>query len=156
METTIQTLATLPTSKEGIQQVVEGMKFSVLIGETDVLQAEVIVKVMEDICKAYRKDEQVKEKLLEKVTEKTSAYGATFVPRSGSKSWDYSDCNKWCDLQQELELLKEKIKAVESGLQNASDDTPFKDYDINDKTKERWIKYTSFETKQPTIAVTIK
>lgn len=123
-------LSVMPETKEQQTVFVDKLIDSVVSGQTDPLKAEALIVNVEAVCKAYRKDKQVKELLLAKVKEgggKVDDYNANFSVMETGVIYDYELSKTWRDLTADIEQKKEKVKAIELALRNCSEVTPFVD-----------------------------
>lgn len=126
----MSTLAMMPETKEQQTIFVEKLVQAVVSGQTDVLKAESLMVNIESVCKAYRKDKEVKDLMLAKVKEnggKIEAFNANFSIMETGVIYDYEVSKAWRDVSIQIEALNEKRKQLELGLRNCSEVTPFVD-----------------------------
>jgi hypothetical protein len=117
----------LPTSKEDVEIFVRKAKQEILSGIYDPLHIDIKLKVFEEIIKSLRKDEDIKNCVLnasDKYVEKTfKAFGAT-ITKIEKKIYDFSSCNdsEYENLRIKEAEIKEDIKRREAFLKNIKND----------------------------------
>lgn len=106
-------------SKNEIAMQVERIANQVFEGEIDPLRAYGLLTALEKVCADTKKvivDEVISEK--EKYPEKqTSIYGATFEVSECGVRYDYSSNPAWCELQEQIDIIKAEQKGLEKTLQ---------------------------------------
>lgn len=126
----LQKLGAMAPSKKSASEIVALMTNSVLHGNSDPAESEIIVAWLEGICKEYRKNADVKELLKKKLEEsfgKISIEGKGDISLVSTPSYDYGVSALYRKLEREEEEIKEKKKAIEAALKNASEVTPYVD-----------------------------
>ena len=94
------------------------------------LKAEAIIANLEQVAKAYRANNEVKEMLLKAVKDKGGKcedFNTKFQVAEAGVVYDYENSKTWRDLTIEIEELNEKRKTIEAALKLATPEVPFVD-----------------------------
>lgn len=129
----LATLTQLPTTQTEIKSYVQTVKDDILGGWIQPEESAIILKAFEDIVKALRQDQEIKEYILseaEKYTEKTFDYGGAQLTKSSRTTYDYSRDEEWSELNEQLNDIKAYIKARETLLMRNRDSFPSKTIEI--------------------------
>ena len=135
--TDLQFLSEL-SNKEKIQSMTKSVKSMVLEGEVNALDVAITLKGMEDFTKALRGDALIQDATLEELEKhggKTVVFkGAKFSIKDMGVSYDYSECGDptWDDLNEKMNVLKEKIKAREEFLKSIQGSVTIVDADTGE------------------------
>ena len=135
----VSTLALMPGTK-GEQEVFVGKLLeSVKQGAISPLKAEAIICNLEQVSKAYRAANEVKDMLLQAVQfrgGKCEDFNAKFQVAEAGVVYDYENSKTWRDLTIEIEKLNEKRKTIEAALKLATPEVPFIDPTNGEKITE--------------------
>lgn len=105
--------------KQGIKDFTDSIVNQVLTGDLNALTLAVRLKVMEDVVKALRSNEDVKTAIITSLEEQGEfAEGSAKVVLSKTTSYDYSADAKWSEMKQEVKLLNDLIKSRETLLKS--------------------------------------
>lgn len=132
METAISTLTVLPSTRAELTNYISLVKQEILSGNTNALRVAIQIKSLEEILKALKDDNEIKECIMseanlypEKVIE---IYGCK-IEKSSRTVYDYSNCGDqvYNDLIEQKEKLDEIIKArqavIKSGVNPETGET---------------------------------
>lgn len=109
-----------PTSKTEQKDMVEAMVAALESGNVDPLKIEVAMKSLEDVIKDYRKNDRVREILLDEVRKYSKGiaekYNATFQEKECGVKYDFSQCGhkayeEVCEQMSRLNELKKEYEA---------------------------------------------
>jgi hypothetical protein len=104
----------MPENKAQIKSFVNSVKDEILLGWNNPLELDLRLKIMEEIIKAIRKDEEIQEAVIleaDKYQEKTVTIFGCEVQKRNSTTYDYSTCN-----DPELDLLQAKAEQANKEL----------------------------------------
>ena len=135
----VSTLALMPETKREQDIFVGKMIESVKQGGISPLKAEAIICNLEQVAKAYRSNNEVKEMLLQAVQfkgGKCEDFNAKFQVAEAGVVYDYENSKTWRDLTIEIEALNEKRKTIEAALKLATTEVPFVDPTNGEKITE--------------------
>ena len=135
----VSTLALMPETKREQDIFVGKMIESVKQGGISPLKAEAIICNLEQVAKAYRSNNEVKEMLLQAVQfkgGKCEDFNAKFQVAEAGVVYDYENSKTWRDLTVEIEALNEKRKTIEAALKLATPEVPFVDPTNGEKITE--------------------
>jgi len=116
--------SSLPSIKEGLnkKQIAELAMLSVenVLEEGNVFQVAEALAAMEEFTKAVRKNERYVEFLREELTKHngrlTTTSGARIETCEAGVSYDYSNNAEWRAIEEQIQYLQQKKKAVEESL----------------------------------------
>ena len=126
----VSTLALMPETKSQQEVFVGKLIESVKQGAISPLKAEAIICNLEQVAKAYRANNEVKDMLLQAVQfrgGKCDDFNAKFQVAEAGVVYDYENSKTWRDLTREIEELNEKRKTIEAALKLATPEVPFVD-----------------------------
>jgi len=126
----VSTLALMPETKREQDVFVDKLVESVKQGAISPLKAEAIICNLEQVAKAYRANNEVKDMLLQAVQfkgGKCEDFNAKFQVAEAGVVYDYENSKTWRDLTIEIESLNEKRKTIEAALKLATPEVPFVD-----------------------------
>ena len=126
----VSTLALMPETKGEQEVFVSKLIESVKQGAISPLKAEAIICNLEQVAKAYRAANDVKDMLLQAVQfrgGKCEDFNAKFQIAEAGVVYDYENSKMWRDLTIEIEALNEKRKTIEAALKLATPEVPFVD-----------------------------
>ena len=109
----VSTLALMPETKREQDIFVDKLVESVKQGAISPLKAEAIICNLEQVAKAYRANNEVKDMLLQAVQfkgGKCEDFNAKFQVAEAGVVYDYENSKTWRDLTIEIEALNEKRK----------------------------------------------
>ena len=135
----VSTLALMPETKREQEVFVGKLIESVKQGAISPLKAEAIIANLEQVAKAYRANNEVKDMLLQAVQfkgGKCEDFNAKFQVAETGVVYDYENSKTWRDLTIEIENLNEKRKTIESALKLATTEVPFVDPTNGEKITE--------------------
>ena len=135
----VSTLALMPETKREQDIFVDKLVESVKQGAISPLKAEAIIANLEQVAKAYRANNEVKDMLLQAVQfrgGKCEDFNAKFQVSEAGVIYDYENSKTWRDLTREIELLNEKRKTIEAALKLATPEVPFVDPTNSEKITE--------------------
>ena len=135
----VSTLALMPETKREQDIFVGKLVESVKQGGISPLKAEAIICNLEQVAKAYRANNEVKDMLLQAVQfkgGKCEDFNAKFQVAEAGVVYDYENSKTWRDLTIEIEELNEKRKTIESALKLATPEVPFVDPTNGEKITE--------------------
>ena len=117
----ISTLTVLPTSKTDIEKYVNLIKEDILSGYINPLETALMLKSCEDIVKALRADEEIKQCIeleADKYSEKTIEFRGAKIGKSDKTTWDFSNCEDsiYNDLTSRINQLTAEKKGREMWL----------------------------------------
>ena len=149
----INTLTIMPTKKAEITDYVLNIKESVLSGEYDLLEFAKILKSLETIVSALRKDADIKGAIdsdLDNYNEKTFDYlGCKFQKRE-TPSYDFTACE-----DSELDMLENEFKRINIALKARKEFLKsLKGFYINQETGE--VVKPPVKTVKSSLAITLK
>ena len=139
MNELVSTLALMPETKREQDIFVGKLVESVKQGAISPLKAEAIICNLEQVAKAYRANNEVKDMLLQAVQfkgGKCEDFNAKFQVAEAGVVYDYENSKTWRDLTIEIENLNEKRKTIESALKLATKEVPFVDPTNGEKITE--------------------
>ena len=126
----VSALSLMPETKSQQDVFVSKLIESVKQGAISPLKAEAIIANLEQVAKAYRAANDVKEMLLQAVQfrgGKCEDFNAKFQVSEAGVIYDYENSKTWRDLTREIEELNEKRKTIEAALKLATTEVPFVD-----------------------------
>jgi hypothetical protein len=135
----VSTLALMPETKSQQEVFVGKLIESVKQGAISPLKAEAIIANLEQVAKAYRANNEVKDMLLQAVQfrgGKCEDFNAKFQVAEAGVVYDYENSKTWRDLTIEIEALNEKRKTIEAALKLATQEVPFVDPTNGEKITE--------------------
>ena len=135
----VSTLALMPETKREQDVFVSKLIESVKQGAISPLKAEAIICNLEQVAKAYRANNEVKDMLLQAVQfrgGKCEDFNAKFQVAEAGVVYDYENSKTWRDLTIEIEKLNEKRKTIEAALKLATTEVPFVDPTNGEKITE--------------------
>ena len=135
----VSTLALMPETKREQDVFVDKLVESVKQGAISPLKAEAIICNLEQVAKAYRANNEVKDMLLQAVQfrgGKCEDFNAKFQIAEAGVVYDYENSKTWRDLTREIEALNEKRKTIEAALKLATPEVPFVDPTNSEKITE--------------------
>ena len=139
MNELVSTLALMPETKREQEVFVDKLVESVKQGAISPLKAEAIIANLEQVAKAYRANNEVKDMLLQAVQfkgGKCEDFNAKFQVAEAGVVYDYENSKTWRDLTIQIENLNEKRKTIESALKLATKEVPFVDPTNGEKITE--------------------
>jgi hypothetical protein len=148
-----------PTTKTEQKELVSAMVAAIESGELDVLKIEATMKSMEDVIKDYRKNERVREILLDEVAKYpkgiAEVYNATFTTKETGVKYDYSNCGHlaYNELCAKIAELTEQKKEME-GIMKAHGEKSWVMTDA--ETGESYEVNPPFRTASTQVVVTLK
>ena len=135
----VSTLALMPETKREQEVFVGKLIESVKQGAISPLKAEAIIANLEQVAKAYRANNDVKEMLLKAVKDKGGKcedFNAKFQVAEAGVVYDYENSKTWRDLTIEIEKMNEQRKTLEAALKLATPEVPFVDPTNGEKITE--------------------
>jgi len=120
----------MPKTKEELDIAIEFVVDNILEGHKNPLLIARELKAMEDLVKAVRKNDKVRELTFEEAEKhggKTfDAHGCQFQVKESGVKYDYSHCDDDIlnDLHKQLEDIQKKVKEREIFLKNLPEDSP--------------------------------
>ena len=135
----VSTLALMPETKREQDIFVDKLVEIVKQGGISPLKAEAIICNLEQVAKAYRANNEVKDMLLQAVQfkgGKCEDFNAKFQVAEAGVVYDYENSKTWRDLTIEIEALNEKRKTIEAALKLATPEVPFVDPTNGEKITE--------------------
>ena len=135
----VSKLALMPETKREQDIFVDKLVESVKQGGISPLKAEAIICNLEQVAKAYRANNEVKDMLLQAVQfrgGKCEDFNAKFQVAEAGVVYDYENSKTWRDLTIEIESLNEKRKTIEAALKLATPEVPFVDPTNGEKITE--------------------
>ena len=135
----VSTLALMPETKSQQEVFVSKLIESVKQGAISPLKAEAIIANLEQVAKAYRANNEVKNMLLQAVQfkgGKCEDFNAKFQVAEAGVVYDYENSKTWRDLTIEIEERNEKRKTIEAALKLATPEVPFVDPTNSEKITE--------------------
>ena len=135
----VSTLALMPETKREQGIFVDKLVESVKQGGISPLKAEAIICNLEQVAKAYRSNNEVKDMLLQAVQfkgGKCEDFNAKFQVAEAGVVYDYENSKTWRDLTIEIEEWNEKRKTIEAALKLATPEVPFVDPTNGEKITE--------------------
>lgn len=147
-----------PTTKTEQKELVSAMVAAIESGELDVLKIEATMKSMEDVIKDYRKNERVREILLDEVYKYpkgiAEVHNATFQAKETGVKYDYSGSGhlRYNEIVEQINDLTEQKKELENEMRIHK--SPFVYTDID--TGESYEVNPPFRIASTQVVVTIK
>ena len=135
----VSALSLMPETKSQQEVFVSKLIESVKQGAISPLKAEAIIANLEQVAKAYRANNEVKDMLLQSVQfrgGKCEDFNAKFQVAEAGVVYDYENSKTWRDLTIEIETLNEKRKTIEAALKLATPEVPFVDPTNSEKITE--------------------
>ena len=135
----VSTLALMPETKSQQEVFVGKLIESVKQGAISPLKAEAIICNLEQVAKAYRANNEVKDMLLQAVQfkgGKCEDFNAKFQVAEAGVIYDYENSKTWRDLTIQIEEWNEKRKTIEAALKLATTEVPFVDPTNGEKITE--------------------
>ena len=135
----VSALSLMPETKSQQDVFVGKLIESVKCGVISPLKAEAIIANLEQVSKAYRANNEVKDMLLQAVQfrgGKCEDFNAKFQVSEAGVVYDYENSKTWRDLTIEIENLNEKRKTIEAALKLATPEVPFVDPTNGEKITE--------------------
>ena len=135
----VSTLSLMPETKSQQEVFVSKLIDSVKFGAISPLKAEAIICNLEQVAKAYRANDEVRDMLLQAVQfkgGKCEDFNAKFQIAETGVIYDYENSKTWRDLTREIEALNEKRKTIEAALKLATPEVPFIDPTNGEKITE--------------------
>ena len=135
----VSALSLMPETKSQQEVFVSKLIESVKQGVISPLKAEAIIANLEQVAKAYRANNEVKDMLLQSVQfrgGKCEDFNAKFQVAEAGVIYDYENSKTWRDLTIEIEALNEKRKTIEAALKLATPEVPFVDPTNGEKITE--------------------
>lgn len=147
-----------PTTKNEQKELVSAMVVAIESGELDVLKIEATMKSMEDVIKDYRKNERVREILLDEVAKYpkgiAEVYNATFQTKETGVKYDYSGSGhlRYNEIVEQINDLTEQKKKLENEMRIHKSPYVYTDID----TGESYEVNPPFRTASTQVVVTLK
>lgn len=147
-----------PTTKTEQKELVSAMVAAIESGELDVLKIEATMKSMEDVIKDYRKNERVREILLDEVYKYpkgiAEVHNATFQAKETGVKYDYSGSGHklYNDIVEQINDLTEQKKELENEMRIHKSTYVYTDLN----TGESYEVNPPFRTASTQVVVTIK
>ena len=135
----VSALSLMPETKKQQEVFVDKLVESVKQGAISPLKAEAIICNLEQVARAYRANNEVKDMLLQAVRfqgGKCENFNAKFQVSEAGVIYDYENSKTWRDLTIEIEELNEKRKTIEAALKLATPEVPFVDPTNGEKITE--------------------
>ena len=135
----VSALSLMPETKREQDVFVSKLIDSVKLGAISPLKAEAIIANLEQVAKAYRANNEVKDMLLQAVQfkgGKCEDFNAKFQIAEAGVVYDYENSKTWRDLTIEIEERNEKRKTIEAALKLATPEVPFVDPTNAEKISE--------------------
>ena len=135
----VSALSLMPETKREQDVFVDKLVENVKQGAISPLKAEAIICNLEQVAKAYRANNEVKEMLLQAVQfrgGKCEDFNAKFQVSEAGVVYDYENSKTWRDITIEIEALNEKRKTIEAALKLATPEVPFVDPTNSEKITE--------------------
>src|SRR5574344_2032956 len=129
----------MPQKKPEKDIFVDKLVESVKQGAISPLKEEAIICNLEQVAKADRANNEVKDMLLQAVQfkgGKCEDFNAKFQVAEPGVIYDYENSKTWRDLTIEIEALNEKRKTIEAALKFATPEVPFVDPTKKEKITE--------------------
>ena len=106
----------MPETKAQMATFVRSVKEELLSGNTNPIEADLRLKILEEVIKSIRSDEAIKEQLIDELSkyqEKTVKIFGCEITKRNLTSYNYQYCNdsELVQLQAEAELASKKLKA---------------------------------------------
>lgn len=149
---------TFPRTKTKQKELVALMVEQVESGDVNVLKAEAVMKSMEDVIKDYRKNERVREILLDEVRKYPKGvaelYNATFQEKEVGVKYDFTKCGhqKYDEVCAEIARLTEVKKELENEIRGHKSPYVYTDME----TGESYEVNPPYRTASSQVVVTIK
>ena len=147
-----------PTTKTEQKELVSAMVSAVESGELDVLKIEATMKSMEDVIKDYRKNERVREILLDEVAKYpkgiAEVHNATFQTKETGVKYDYSSSGHklYNEIVEQINNLTEQKKELENEMRIHKSTYVYTDLN----TGESYEVNPPFRTASTQVVVTLK
>jgi riboflavin synthase alpha subunit len=147
-----------PTTKTEQKELVSAMVAAIESGELDVLRIEATMKSMEDVIKDYRKNDRVREILLDEVAKYpkgiAEVYNATFTTKETGVKYDYSGSGHklYNEIVEQINDLTEQKKELENEMRIHKSTYVYTDIE----TGESYEVNPPFRTASQQVVVTIK
>ena len=135
----VSALSLMPETKREQEVFVDKLVESVKQGAISPLKAEAIICNLEQVAKAYRAANEVKEMFLKAVKDKGGKcedFNAKFQVAEAGVVYDYENSKAWRDLTIQIEEWNEKRKTIEAALKLATQEVPFVDPTNGEKITE--------------------
>ena len=135
----VSALSLMPETKSQQEVFVGKLIESVKGGVISPLKAEAIIANLEQVAKAYRANNEVKDMLLQAVQfrgGKCEDFNAKFQIAEAGVVYEYENSKTWRDITIEIEALNEKRKTIEAALKLATTEVPFVDPTDGEKITE--------------------
>lgn len=147
-----------PTTKTEQKELVSAMVAAIESGELDVLRIEATIKSMEDVIKDYRKNERVREILLDEVAKYpkgiAEVHNATFQTKETGVKYDYSGSGHklYNEIVEQINVLTEHKKELENEMRIHKSTYVYTDLN----TGESYEVNPPFRTASTQVVVTLK
>lgn len=147
-----------PTTKTEQKELVSAMVSAIESGELDVLKIEATMKSMEDVIKDYRKNERVREILLDEVAKYpkgiAEVHNATFQTKETGVKYDYSGSGHklYNEIVEQINNLTEQKKELENEMRIHKSTYVYTDLN----TGESYEVNPPFKTASTQVVVTLK
>ena len=123
------------------------LKEAILDGEVNAIQADMALKFLEEAATSIRKDDRIKNILLNEADKypdkKFEAFGFS-VEKTGKTIYDYTQDSVWLNLKKQLTEREKLLKAVKPGVQVFDGDTG-EQLVCPVKGSPQWLKYTKIK-----------
>lgn len=120
----ISHLTILPQTPKEIESFVEACVNEITSGERNPLDFEIILKNVEDTISKIRKDERVKNCILNesnKYSEKVFNYHGYEFSKVLKQNFDFSNDQTWCDLSKKIKDRESFLKTIKPDMKNIAD-----------------------------------
>jgi hypothetical protein len=147
-----------PTTKTEQKELVSAMVAAIESGELDVLKIEATMKSMEDVIKDYRKNDRVREILLDEVAKYpkgiAEVHNATFQTKETGVKYDYSGSGHklYNEIVERIAFLTEEKKVLENEMRIHKSTYVYTDLN----TGESYEVNPPFRTASTQVVVTLK
>jgi hypothetical protein len=147
-----------PTTKTEQKELVSAMVAAIESGELDVLRIEATMKSMEDVIKDYRKNDRVREILLDEVAKYpkgiAEVHNATFQTKETGVKYDYSGSGHklYNEIVERIAFLTEEKKELENEMRIHKSTYVYTDLN----TGESYEVNPPFRTASTQVVVTLK
>ncbi len=117
----ISLLNNLPVSKSAVEDIVKSAVDDILSGRQNPLDIAIKLKAMEDIIKAIRANQDVKDFTLdtaERAGSKSFDFNGARITIAEVSKYDYSADKHWSELENTIKIAKDRQKIHEKLLQD--------------------------------------
>ena len=135
--TAMSALKLMPSKKEEVKNFASQIKEMLMSGNIHPLELLSSLKAIEKTVKDILGDKDIKGEFLRSMQgdKKRESYGCLFEESEAGVKYDYTGCNQWNEISEQINELSEQKKAIEEMLKKSSSRVPYIDPTTGEEIK---------------------